>query len=209
MKLIIFGSTGTVGRHLVDQALSLGHEVTAFARNPEKLEIEHAERTPTLVKGDVLDPVSLERVMPGHDAVLCAVGAGRKGTVRSIGTRNILRAMESAGIRRLVCQSSLGVGDSAGNMNFFWKHIMFGWFLKEAFADHVEQERYIKESDLDWVIVRPAAYTDGPATGEYKHGFAATERGLKLKISRADVAGFVLKQLEDDTYLRQTPGLSY
>jgi putative NADH-flavin reductase len=73
----------------------------------------------------------------------------------------------------------------------------------------VEQERYIKESDLDWVIVRPAAYTDGPATGEYKHGFAATEKGLKLKISRADVAGFVLEQLEDDTYLRQTPGLSY
>lgn len=209
MKLIIFGSTGTVGRHLVDQALSLGHEVTAVARNPEKLEIEQAERTPTLVKGDVLDPASLEPVMPGHDAVICALGAGRKGTVRSIGTRNILRAMESAGIRRLVCQSTLGVGDSAGNLNFFWKHIMFGWFLKEAFADHVEQERYIKESDLDWVIVRPAAYTDGPATGEYKHGFPATEPDLKLKISRADVAGFVLKQLEDDTYLRQTPGLSY
>lgn len=101
MKLIIFGSTGTVGRHLVDQALSLGQEVTAFARKPEKLEFEHAERTPTLVKGDILDPSSLERVMPGHDAVLCALGAGRNGTVRSSGTRNILRAMESAGIRRL------------------------------------------------------------------------------------------------------------
>ena len=209
MKLIIFGSTGTVGRQLVDQALCLGHEVTTVARNPEELEIEHAERTPALVQGDVLDPDSLERVMPGHDAVLCALGAGRRGTVRSIGTRNILRVMEGAGIRRLVGLSTLGVGDSAGNMNFFWKNIMFGWFLKEAFADHVEQERYIKESDLDWVIVRPAAYTDGPATGKYKHGFAATERGLKLKISRADVAGFVLKQLKDDTYLRQTPGLSY
>lgn len=86
---------------------------------------------------------------------------------------------------------------------------MFGWFLKEAFADHVDQERYVRESDLDWVIVRPAAFTDGPVTGEYKHGFASTDKELTLKISRADVAHFILEQLEDDTYLRRTPGLSY
>jgi putative NADH-flavin reductase len=209
MKLIIFGATGSVGRHLVSQALSQGHEVTAFARTPGALEIDGADSAPTVVKGDVLDAGSVEGAVAGHDAVICALGAGRKGGVRSVGTRNIVRAMENTGVKRLICQSTLGVGDSAGNLNFFWKHVMFGWLLKKAFADHVEQEAYVRESDLDWVIVRPAAFTDGPVTGEYKHGFASTDEGLTLKISRADVAHFILGQLEDDTYLRRTPGLSY
>lgn len=209
MKLIVFGATGSVGRHVVAQALSQGHEVTAFARTPEAFEIDGAGPTPTLAKGDALDPEAVEGGVAGHDAVICALGAGRSGGVRSIGTRNIIRAMENTGVKRLVCQSTLGVGDSEGNLNFFWKHVMFGWFLKEAFADHVEQEAYVRESDLDWVIVRPAAFTDGPVTGEYKHGFASTDEGLTLKISRADVAHFILGQLEDDTYLRRTPGLSY
>ncbi len=209
MKLIIFGATGSVGRHVVAQALAQGHEVTAFVRSPEALESDGSQGTATVVQGDVLDPEAVERAVAGHDAVICVLGAGRKGRVRSLGTRNIIRAMESTGVKRLICQSTLGVGDSAANLNFFWKRIMFGWFLKEAFADHVEQEKAVRESDLDWVIVRPAAFTDGPLTGEYKHGFAPTDEELTLKISRADVAHFNLGQLEDDTYLRKTPGVSY
>lgn len=117
--------------------------------------------------------------------------------------------MDRHGIRRLVCLSTLGVGDSVQNLNFFWRRVMFGWFLKEAFADHVEQEATVAQSGLDWTIVRPGAFTGGPATGLYKHGFAATDTGLELKISRPDAAGFMLNQLSDDTYLHQSPGLSY
>jgi nucleoside-diphosphate-sugar epimerase len=137
------------------------------------------------------------------------LGAGSKGTVRAAGTRNIIQAMQNRGVRRLVCLSTLGVGDSWDNLNWFWKRLMFGLLLRRAFADHVAQERYVTESGLDWIIVRPGAYTDGDRTGAYRHGFSATATGPKLKISRADVADFMLKQLTDDRYLHATPGLSY
>ena len=160
-------------------------------------------------RGDVLDAASVEVAVGGQEAVMCSLGAGRRGRVRSEGTRNIVRAMEGAGVRRLVCQTTLGAGDSSGNLDFFWKHVMFGLLLREAFADHEQQEAHVRGSDLDWTIVRPAAFTDGERTGEYRHGFPPSKKGLKLKISRADVAGFMLDQLADDAYLRRAPGLSY
>ena len=86
---------------------------------------------------------------------------------------------------------------------------MFGWFLKAAFKDHEIQEQYVRESNLDWTIVRPAAFTDGPQTELYKHGFPPTTKSLSLKISRADVAHFMLQQISSTRYLHQTPGLSY
>lgn len=208
MKLLIVGSTGTIGRQLVAQALNQGHLVTAFARDPAKLD---PAKHPNLrvFRGDVLDPAAVEKAVTGQEAVLCALGAGSKGHVRATGTQNIVWAMEQAGIKRLVCQTSLGVGDSRGNLDFFWKYIMFGLLLRAAFADHEKQEAYVRQSGLDWVLVRPAAFTNGKRTGQYRHGFSGTDKTLKLKIARPDVADFMLKQLTDDTYLRQTPGLSY
>ncbi len=207
MKLIIFGATGTVGRHLVGQALAQGHRVTAFARKPLALELDHRDLTRRA--GDVLDRGAVADAVQGHDAVLIALGAGRKGTVRSVGTGHILDAMARSGVHRLICQSTLGAGDSRVHLNFFWKRIMFGLLLRDAYADHQAQEAAVEQCGLDWTVVRPAAFTDGPATGAYKHGFPATEKNLKLKISRADVARFMLGQLTDNTYLRRSPGLSY
>ena len=207
MKLIIFGATGTLGRHLVEQALARGHRVTAFARRPDALELEH--HCLDRCAGDVLDRQAVADAVRGHDAVVIALGAGRKGTVRSVGTRHVIEAMQRHGVRRLSCLSTLGAGDSRAHLNFFWKRIMFGFLLRDAYADHQAQEACVAESDLDWIIVRPGAFTNGPATGTYKHGFPATEPDLKLKISRADIADFVLRQLSDDTYLRQSPSLSY
>ena len=207
MNIIIFGATGSIGRHLVDQALSQGHNVTAFARDPARISVQHAN----LAKyaGDVLDPDAVSKAVAGHDAVLIALGAGRKGGIRSAGTKNVIDGMVQHGVKRLVCETTLGAGDSYGVLNFFWKRLMFGLLLRPAFADHQAQEIHIRDSGLDWVIVRPAAFTDGPATDDYQHGFAATERTLTFKISRADVAGFMLRQLADNTYLHRTPGLSY
>lgn len=207
MKLIIFGSTGSIGRQLVRQALEEGHAVTAFARDPSKLDINH-ENLKT-VQGDALDLPPVEQAVQGNDAVLCSLGAGAKGTIRTQGTQNIVRAMEKTGVRRFICQSSLGVGDSWGNLGFFWKYIMFRGLLRQAYADHAGQEDCVRQSALDWTIVRPAAFTDGDRTGVYRHGFPADDRTTKLKISRADVADFMLRQLKDDTYRHRSPGLSY
>ena len=207
MKVLIFGATGTIGRELVTQALEMGHSVTGVARDPSKLAISHASLE--MIEGDVMDLAPVDRAVAGHDAVLVALGAGSKGQVRSTGTRNIIQAMQKSGVRRLVCLSTLGVGDSRGNLNFLWKYVMFGMLLRAAFADHVSQEDHVIRSGLDWTIVRPAAYTDGERTGNYRHGFPATEKRLKLKISRADVSDFILTQLADDSYIRMTPGVSY
>jgi putative NADH-flavin reductase len=208
MKVIIFGSTGSVGQQLVKQALELGHEVTAFARNPVKLtQIENTRLQ--AFEGDVMQPAQVTYAVKGHDVVLCALGAGRKGTVRATGTKHIVEAMQENGVKRLICQTTLGNGDSKGNLNFFWKYVMFGWFLKDAYLDHEQQEQHIFNSDLDWTIVRPAAFTDGKMTGHYKHGFGADDKKVRLKISRADLALFMLMQVTDDRYVKKTPGLSY
>lgn len=207
MKLVIFGATGSIGRQVVNQALSQGHTVTAFAREASKVGIEHPNLRIAL--GDVMDPISVENAIQGHDTVLCSIGAGRKGNVRAEGTRNIINAMQKLGIRRLICQSSLGVGDSRGNLNAFWKYIMFGLLLRPAYADHIRQEEHVRQSNLDWTIVRPGALIDGERTGQYKHGFPGTDKTLKLKISRKDVADFMLRQLFDTNYLYRSPGLSY
>jgi putative NADH-flavin reductase len=207
MKVLILGATGTVGRELVTQALEMGHTVTAFARDPSKLEIRHPSLE--IIEGDVMDSAVVDQAVAGHDAVLVALGAGVKGQVRSTGTRNIIQAMQKNNVRRLICLSTLGVGDSRVHLNFYWKYIMFGMLLRAAFADHVAQEEHVIRSGLDWTIVRPAAYTDGERTGNYRHGFPAAAKGLKLKISRADVADFALNQLTDNSYVHKTPGVSY
>ena len=207
MKLLIFGSTGSIGHQLVKQALEYGYTVSAFSRDPSKLDIKHNNLK--VVQGDAMDFPSVEKAVQGRDAVLCSLGAGSKGTVRSEGTRNIVCAMEKAGVQRFICQSTLGIGDSWDNLSFLWKYIMFRGLLRQAYADHVGQEDYVKQSHLDWTIVRPGAFTDGNRTGKYRHGFPGTDKTTKLKISRADVADFMLKQLTDDTYLHKMPGLSY
>lgn len=207
MKVVVFGATGTTGREVVAQALDLGHSVKAFVRNPAKVESRHAKLT--LFQGDVLNPEDVAKAVQGQDAVLCSLGAGLNGRVRSEGTQNIIHAMQNTKIRRLICQSTLGVGDSRSNLNAYWKYLMFGLLLRRAYADHVRQEAFIKQSCLDWTIVRPGALKDGERTGNYRHGFSATDKTITLDISAADVAEFMLRQLTDNTYLCATPGLSH
>jgi len=209
MRILVFGSTGGTGLELLTQALDQGHDVAAYARNPAKLDgMSHARLE--VIRGDVLDLAAVESAVAGHDAVFCAVGAGAKRTtLREDATRNIVNAMEKTGVRRLICLSSLGVGDSRGNLPFFTKYVIVGIFLRHAFADHERQEAIVRASSLDWTIVRPPYLKDGPRTGTYRHGFAATDRQIESEISRADVADFMLKQLTEKTYLLQTPGVSY
>jgi len=209
MKLLVFGASGGTGRELVKQALDQGHGVTAFVRDPAKLEgVQHSNLK--LVRGDVLDPSSVKKAVAGQEVVLVTIGAGpKRTTLREEGTRNIVEAMQSTGVKRLICQSSLGVGDSRANLPFFTKHIVVGIFLRHAFADHERQEIVVRQSALEWVLVRPPHLKDGPCTKIYQHGFPVTGADIKAWISRSDVADFMLKQLANDSYVQQTPGVSY
>jgi len=158
-----------------------------------------------------LDFASVERAIQGQDVVLCTLGLPfkDKSNLRANGTKNIIRAMEKTGVKRLICQSSTGVGDSRDRLPFLTKYLIVPFMLRRAFADHEIQENYIKESQLDWIIVRPAALTDGEHTGSYQHGYTADNKTVTNKISRADTADFMLKQLANNDYLHKTPSISY
>ena len=208
MKVIVFGATGTVGRLTVAELLGAGYNVTAFARRPGRLAIKHENLT--LYEGDALSATDVLRAVEGHDAVVITLGAGmsRTGNIRSKGTLNVINAMQAQGVRRLICQSTLGAHESWSNLNFFWKRIMFGAILKKVFKDHELQESLVRASGLDWTIVRPGAFTDGPATGTYREDFPPSERALSLKISRADVAAFLTRLIGDATYRGRAVAIS-
>ena len=206
MKIVVFGGTGSIGRLVVQQATEQGHDVTVFTRGHAAVEQDgphvHVER------GDVTDARVVARVVAGSDAVVVTLGGGRKGGVRAPGTAAVIEAMRQTGVRRLVVQSTIGVGDSRANLDQFWKYLMFGALLRGAYNDHIEQERVTRDSGLDWTIVRPGAFTDGPRTGRYRSGIGPGEK-TELKISRPDVAEFVVAQLTDETWLRRTPAIAY
>jgi uncharacterized protein YbjT (DUF2867 family) len=208
MKVIVFGATGNIGRLTVERLLADGHTVTAFARHPRTLDLDH----PGLRHwaGDARDADAVKRAVRGQDAVMITLGAGtsRKSTIRSAGTLNVVGAMQAHGVRRLICQSTLGAHESWDNLNFFWKRIMFGLLLRPVFHDHELQEHLVRASGLDWTIVRPSAFADGPATGRFKEGFSADERGLSLKIARADIADFLRRQVTDRSYMHRAVGIS-
>jgi uncharacterized protein YbjT (DUF2867 family) len=207
MNVIVFGATGTVGRLAVEQLLRAGHSVTAFARHPERLATDH----PALrrVAGDALSAADVAAAMPGHDAAMVVLGAGasRRSTIRSEGTLNVIRAMQGAGIRRLVVQSTLGARDSWGTLNFWWKRVMFGGILAPVFRDHELQEQLVEASGLDWTIVRPGAFTDAP-TAPLIEDVPNSARGLDLKINRTDLAAFLARIVGEGAYLRRAVGLS-
>jgi len=209
LKLLIFGATGGTGRHLVTQALAQGHHVTAFARNPSRLAIHHPQLR--VVQGDVLVYADVLAAMVGQQVVFCALGtpSSQKDTLRSTGTRHILQAMQQVGIVRLICLTTLGIGDSKAALPFLYKYLLVPFLLRHAFADSETQEHYIRQSPVAWTIARPGELTDGPRTGVYQQGFAATTKGLRIKIARADVADFMLRQLHEPAYLQQAVSLSY
>jgi putative NADH-flavin reductase len=202
-RVLIVGATGGTGRQLMAQALERGCEVTALVRDPSKLGIEHPRLR--VLRGDVLDAASVEAAMPGQEAVLSALGHKRYlGPTRilSQGTANLLRAMEAHGVRRFVCETSLGIGNSAGRMGLYYTFLVVPVVLPFYFWDKARQERRIAASSVDWVIVRPGTLTNGEKRGAYRHGRDVGSFLRTVRISRADVADFMLNQLTDGTYLQ-------
>jgi len=207
-RVMIIGATGGTGRQLVQQALEQGHQVTAFVRDPSRLKIEHANLR--VAKGDVLDYASVEAAMRGQSAVLSALGHKRffyPNKIQSDGMRNILRAMKACDVPRLICETALGIGNSVGRLGLPHTFFIMPLILAFYMWDKLRQEELIAASDRDWVIVRPGVLTNGEATGSYRHGPKVGSYLWPVRISRADVADFMLKQLNDDEYVGAAPGL--
>ena len=203
MQIAVFGATGGTGRQVVEQALAQGYRVRALVRDPAKL----AERDGlTLIQGDVLDQAAVDRCVEGSDAVICVLGShGSSEPVEDRGTERILAAMKSHGQRRLIAVTSMGVGDSIEQVAAFFRAIM-KLTLKRVMEAKERQEQAIMASDLDWTIVRPGGLTDGPRTGSYQSG---TDKSIKAtRVSRADVADFILRELSAGNFIRQTPAIS-
>ncbi len=208
-RLLIIGATGGTGRELVAQALERGHDVTALARNPEALRIVHKRLR--VARGDVLDYASVEAAVRGQEAVLSALGHRRyysPSRTLSNGTQNLLRAMEAHGVGRFVCETALGLGDSAGRMGLYYTLFVIPVVLPFYYWDKARQERIIAESRVNWVIVRPGALRNGSRRGVRRHGPGVGSFLWTVGIPRADVAAFMLDQLTDDTYLGAAPGVA-
>ncbi len=203
MKLAVFGASGKTGILIVYQALNQGHTVTAFAREPSKVTIQH--KNLRIVQGDIQEMDKIKLAVAGQDAILCALGVdkNRPNTILSDGTKNILEAMESTGVKRFICMSSAGI---LGNDSGFWfGKIFMPLFLRHVFEDKKRQARVIQESNADWVIIRPTGLTDAPKTNTYKiNPGIPTSRS----IPRADVADFMLKLLTNKKYDGQMPAIS-
>lgn len=208
MKVIVFGATGTVGRLSVESLLKAGHSVTAFARSPQKLNLSDPELS--LVAGDAMKLLEVTEAVAGHDAVVVTLGAGmsRKSKIRSQGTLNVIRAMQTHGVRRLIAQSTLGARDSWPTLNFWWKRVMFGALLAPVFRDHELQEQLVEASGLDWTIVRPGAFTDKATKRQVIEDVPNTARGLELKIARSELARFLTRQISDRQYIGRAVGMS-
>ena len=197
-------------RHqLLRQALMAGDTVTALVRDPKKLEKENKRLK--VIKGDILDLSSVQKAMTGQDAVCCCIGVRptrKPVTVFSLGSKNVLQAMAQSGVRKLISVTGIGAGDSRGHGGFLYDKIIQPLLLKTIYEDKDREESEIMASEVDWIIVRPGSLSNGPMLGQYR--VLTDLAGIKTgKISRADVAHFILEQLVSQSYLKQTPLITY
>lgn len=204
MKICILGAAGQTGRLLVQQARARGHDVTAFVRDPQKLPAQDGVH---VVQGDALDEDAVARAVAGHDAVVHAIGSGdmKPSTLRTRTAATTVRAMQKAGVRRLVAMSGLGAGETRKNMGFVVDKIIAPLILKNLLADQNGLEDAIRPSTLEWTLVRPGELKDAPGKGKVTTSLDG--RGLSMGLPRADVAAFILDEIERPRFVRQAPGL--
>jgi uncharacterized protein YbjT (DUF2867 family) len=197
MNLLILGASGGTGRQLVSQALAAGHRVTAVSRHPERITSAHANLS--LVTGDIAgDPGVIVKALPGHDAVLSALGRGFSFSPEAVMARtvaNVIPAMERLGPRRLVWLSAYGVApdyDGATGMS----RLFFRTLLRGIYADKSLGEAAVRGSGLEWTLVNPVRLTNEARVGKYKVG-ERIEGASGTAISRTTVAGFMIKCVAD------------
>jgi len=209
MKLLIIGTTRGIGRRLVELALDEGHTVTALVRNPEQLPVRQDRLS--VIKGDIRDNEAVNRAVEAQDAVCITIGINptrKPVTVFSEGAKTVIEALTHTDANQLICVTGIGAGDSKNHGGFFYDRIFNPLLLKTIYEDKERQEALVRNSNLEWVIVRPGFLTNGPLTGTYR--VLIDLAGVTVgKISRADVAHFILNEIKEKAYLSKTPLLTY
>ncbi len=200
MKVLVVGAAGKTGRAVVEQAVAAGHAVTAFVRKADEYDGSNAR----IVEGDATHRADVDTAVRGQEAVIDTIGGKtpyKETTLESSAANTIIASMQQNGVRRLVVTSMLGVGDGEANATIYVR-LLFSTFLRGADKDKSAMESSVESSGLDWVILRPAILTDDPAKGNVRVFHAET--GEKAhKITRADLASFMIAQLSNDEYLHQ------
>ena len=213
MKVTVFGATGATGREAVRALLGAGHEVRAFVRG----EPEGLPSRVELARGDVLDFASVDAAVRGSDAVVVTLGirenpllvllrgASKTSTeVRSVGTRNIVEAMNRHGVKRLVVQTTYGVGATRGRPSWMWRMI-FSSVLRPQIADTEIQEALVRASGLDWVVVQPVGLTDGDPQDLLK---SVAGDARSMQVPRRSVGDFLAEAVTSASYVRECVALS-
>ncbi len=204
LRVLVVGGTSGIGRKVVELGLARGHSMTALARRPERLDLNH-ERL-RVVQGDILNDRSMITALNGHDAVIVTVSVPpgfERVTVFSEGIRNVLQATSAAGGVRVLAVTGIGAGDSRGHGGFYHDRIALGTYLRSMYDDKTREEALIRESGTDWTIVRPGFLTDADARTRYRV-FASLDGVTSGSISRADVAHFIIAELESPRHRRET-----
>ena len=206
MKITILGPTGSTGRQLVAQALARGHEVTAFARQPAALPVHPRLVT---VPGSIADAAALDGAIAGREAVLCALGGRpwrRRERVCSTALGHASVSMQHHHVRRVVAISTFGAGETRPRVGWLVRHLVFGMVLRSEVADKEAMEAILERSALDWTVVRVGLLHDGPSRGAWRAADDGSIQGMG-RIARADVAAFMLDQLDDASWIRRKPAL--
>ena len=209
MKFLLLGATGATGTLFVKRATAAGHEVVAFVRDASK--ITPADRL-TVIEGDVRDAPALTEAMRGIDAVVSTLGLGKvkdPGNLIADTTRALVRAAEDSGTKRVLIMSAFGVGDSLAKASAFAR-VLYNSGGKAPFADKAAGERILTASGLDWTLAYPVLLTNKPAAGDvHAVDLTALDRlpGLP-RISRADVAAFLLEAAVEGSWSRRTAVLT-
>ena len=209
MKLIIFGATGGTGKLLVEQALTAGNQVIVYVRNPNKLNIK-SERL-TIIEGELANKEKIESALKGVDAVLSVLGprGGSKGKPLTQGMQNIITGMKKQSVRRLIVTSTLSTKDHQDIPEFRVKVLvtLVRILMHAAYEEIVSMANIVRVSDLDWTIVRLAMLNNKPKSGKVRAGYLGKSE-VGLWISRADIADFMLKQVQDTKYFQKAPVIS-
>lgn len=209
MKLTIFGATGGTGKQLIKQALVEGNHVVAYVRNPSKLEIMHKDLT--IVGGELADQMMIEQAVNGVDAVISVLGPrnGSKNKPITQGMLNIIAAMNKYGVRRLIVSSTLSVKDPKDLPDFKSKVLVsfVKLTMRSAYEEILCVAETVRNSDLDWTILRLTTLNNNPKSGKVRVGYLGMGE-VGMQISRADLAEFMLKQVKNKKYLQKSPVIS-
>jgi len=208
MRVLIIGASKGIGLETTRQALLAGHHVRAFARSAAAMALSD----PNLekVRGDALKLEEVEAALIGVEVVIQTLGVGLGDLFRPVhlfsdATRVLIAAMRAQGVKRLICVTGFGAGESRARISRL-QRVPFQIVFGRAYEDKSVQERLIRESGLDWTIARPGVLTGGSRTGRYKI-LAEASQWRNGIISRSDVAEFLVRQIEDRTFVRQAPVL--